>query len=86
MKLEAPMKGRIYHQDSREKGLSIYLTSNGTITFFVRKRVNGRDERIILGRFPEMSVENARKAALNAKADVARGVVLQSYTLYGLKC
>lgn len=51
----------------------LYVTSTGTITFFVRKRIHGKDERIILGNFPDMTVENARKEALKAKAEVADG-------------
>jgi integrase len=72
--LSIPSNGRAYIRDTREKGLSAYITKSGTITFFVRKRVHGRDERIILGRFPELSIEQARKAALKAKAEIAQGV------------
>ena len=71
--IKPPSKGRLYYRDIKEKGLSLYITSNGTVTYFVRKRVNGKDERIILGRFPEMTVEKARKGALVAKAEVAKG-------------
>lgn len=74
IKCKVPTKGRTYFHDTQEKGLSAYLTSNGIITFFVRKRVNGKDERIHLGHFPEMSIENARKQALTVKADVAKGI------------
>jgi integrase len=74
MKCKAPAKGRVYFHDSQEKGLSAYITAQGVITFFVRKRIAGRDERIHLGHFPELSIENARKKALAAKADVARGI------------
>ncbi|EKE09814.1 MAG: Integrase [uncultured bacterium] len=74
IKCEPPTKGRISFHDTQEKGLSAYITSNGVITFFVRKRINGRDERIHLGHFPELSIENARKKALAAKADVAKGI------------
>jgi integrase len=73
-KCPLPTKGRSYFQDTQEKGLSVSITSNGVITFFVRKRVNGKDERILLGHFPELSVENARKKALSVKADVAKGI------------
>ena len=72
--LPLPQRGRSYCQDSKEKGLALYITSNGVITFFVRKRVNGRDERIVLGRFPDLSIENARKQALKVKSDVALGI------------
>ena len=71
--LPAPKTGRDYFQDSKEKGLALYITSNGVITFFVRKRINGRDARIVLGRFPDLSVENARKQALTVKSEVAQG-------------
>ena len=74
LKCTPPPKGRIYFQDTQEKGLSVSMTSNGVITFFVRKRINGKDERIHLGNFPELSIENARKKALAAKADIARGI------------
>lgn len=73
-KCRPPTRGRTSFQDTQEKGLSAYITSNGVITFFVRKRINGRDERIHLGHYPELSIENARKKALAAKADVARGI------------
>lgn len=73
-KYKAPAKGRIYLQDTQEKGLSASITANGVITFFVRKRVNGKDERIHLGNFPVISVENARKKALSVKAEVAEGL------------
>jgi integrase len=74
IKYASPEKGRLYFHDTQEKGLSAYLTSNGVISFFIRKRIHGKDERIHLGHFPELSIENARKKALSAKADVARGI------------
>ena len=77
--LLAPEKGRVYYKDAKEKGLSLYITASGTITFFVRKRINGKDERIILGNFPTMNVIKARKEALNAKALAAKGESLNSH-------
>ena len=59
--------------DAKEKGLATYITAAGSITFYVRKRINGRDERVVIGRFPEISIENARKKALEIKAKVALG-------------
>jgi integrase len=74
LKCKPPTTGRVYLHDTQEKGLSAYITAQGIITFFVRKRVNGKDERIHLGHFPELSIENARKQALAVKADVAKGI------------
>lgn len=73
-KLSTPKTGLSYYKDSKEKGLSFYITSNGVITFFVRKRINGKDERIIIGNFPEISIENARKQALLIKSKIAQGI------------
>lgn len=65
---------RLVYHDTREKGLCLYVTSNGTKTFFIRKRVNGRDEKIVLGRFPDISIEQARKLAQVNKGEVAKGL------------
>lgn len=62
-KVPAPEKGMRTYKDSKQPGLSIYITSNGTKTFFVRKRIKGRDERVIIGKFPEVKIEQARSKA-----------------------
>jgi integrase len=74
LKLKPPRKGRIYLHDAQERGLSAYITERGVITFFVRKRISGKDQRIHLGHFPDLSIENARKKALAVKADIAKGI------------
>ena len=71
--LPIPKSGKVSYKDEKEKGLSLYITSTGIISFFVRKRIQGKDERIIIGSFPDMSVENARKHALKIKAQIAEG-------------
>ena len=71
--LEKPSKGRVYYKDTKEKGLSLYITNKGIISFFVRKNINGKDERVLIGRFPDISIENARKEALKIKSDIAQG-------------
>ncbi|MGB4190986.1 MAG: Arm DNA-binding domain-containing protein [Rickettsiales bacterium] len=54
-------KGKVIYKDTKEKGLSLYITSNGTVSFFIRKRINSRGERVILGHFPEMSIDKCKK-------------------------
>lgn len=71
--IAAPASGRIYVHDGSEKGLSVYVTTSGAVTFFVRKRINGRDERIVIGRFPDISIEQARQKAMEIKSQVALG-------------
>jgi len=49
------------------------VTPAGTKTFFLYKRIDGKPERLLLGRFPDISIENARKAAMAAKGEIAVG-------------
>lgn len=72
--LPIPLKGKFYYKDSKEKGLSLYVTSRGVKTFFVRKRVRGRDERLIIGSTELIPVEKARRMARIIKGQVAEGL------------
>jgi integrase len=69
-----PSKGRSYYHDEKEKGLSAYLTSNGVLTFYTRKRVSGRDVRMTIGVYPDVSIEQARRKSVELKGLVASGV------------
>jgi integrase len=71
--LKSPEKGFDTYSDTGEKGLKLYVTSKGVKTFFIRKMIEGKDERIIIGQFPALSVEDARKEALSIKALIAKG-------------
>lgn len=71
--LEVPQSGKVYYHDEKERGLSLYITSKGKITFFARKRVNSRDIRIVLGNFPDLTIEQARKKFHEARGLVAMG-------------
>ena len=73
-KLPTPKKGLLYCKDTKEKGLSLYITANRIITFFIRKRISGKDERVLIGNFPEITIENARKQARIIKVQLASGV------------
>lgn len=73
-KLEPPFKGFKTYKDTKETGLSLYITSKGTKTFFVRKWIDGKDERVIIGKFPDISIENARKMAQKLKGEIASGI------------
>jgi integrase len=61
--LPSPVRKTQTFKDSKTGTLSLYVTPGGVKTFFVRKRVKGRDERLIIGRFPDVSLEQARKKA-----------------------
>lgn len=72
-KLTPPDKGVSTYFDTGFKGLKLYVTPNGVKTFFIRKMVNGRDERFILGQYPDLSVQNARDKALITLSELANG-------------
>ncbi|TCS49755.1 site-specific recombinase XerD [Primorskyibacter sedentarius] len=74
LKAPSPAKGKKdYYYDEREKGLLMAVTSAGTKSFYLYKRIDGRPERLLLGRFPDISIENARKLAASAKGEIATG-------------
>jgi integrase len=58
--LNVPDKGFDVYQDMGDKRLRIYVTARGVKTFFIRKRVRGKDVRIILGNYPKLSIDSAR--------------------------
>ncbi|MDR0967228.1 MAG: integrase family protein [Rickettsiales bacterium] len=60
--LAMPESGFDVVQDITEPRLRLYITARGVKTFFTRKRVRGRDVRIIIGRWPDISIEYARAA------------------------
>lgn len=66
------------YYDEREQGLMLAVTAAGTKTFYLYKRIDGKPERLLLGRFPDISIENARKLAAQAKGEIATGKNPQS--------
>lgn len=60
--LPAPTHGFDVVQDISEPRLRMYITCRGIKTFFVRKRVHGKDKRILIGNYPTIDIEDARSA------------------------
>ncbi len=65
---------RFYFADSQEKGLGLYTTPTGTKSFYIRKRIKGRDERIIIGCAKILTVEKARAKARLIKEQISDGL------------
>lgn len=68
-----PIKGRNYYYDTKEDKLVLDVTAGGSKTFYVYQRINGKPERMKIGKFPVFSVENARKKAQSLKGAIANG-------------
>lgn len=64
---------RAYYYDTKMRGLGISITGNGVRSFIVYRKVNGKPERITLGRFPDLSIEQARRKAEAINATIAQG-------------
>jgi integrase len=74
-KLPSPTDGkRTYYYDTKLPGLGIMVFPTGTKTFFLYKRVDGKPDKIKLGRFPDMHPEQAFNAAYKLMNDISDGV------------
>lgn len=73
--LPTPETGkRAVYLDAKTTGLQIRVTDTGAKTFSVYRRIKGgRPERITLGRFPTMTIEQARKQAARINAEIEEG-------------
>lgn len=73
--LPAPEAGkRDTYLDSKTPGLQLRVTETGAKTFSVYRRIKGgQPERVTLGKFPAMTIEQARKQAAIINASIADG-------------
>jgi len=60
--------------DGMEKGLHLLMQPNGTRTFRLKIQIDGKDRRITLGSYPDMSLAEAREAAGQNKRQVKQGI------------
>lgn len=72
--LPTPPKGKqSYYYDTKMRALAVRVTSNGIRSFVVYRRINGTPERVTLGRFPDLSIEQAWRKAEAINAAIAQG-------------
>ncbi|MDR1255338.1 MAG: site-specific integrase [Puniceicoccales bacterium] len=71
--LKASQKGITRVYDIKEKGLGLYITATGHKSFFIKRRINSQQKIITIGRFPDMTIELARKEAQKIKLQIAVG-------------
>ncbi|HVV69575.1 MAG TPA: tyrosine-type recombinase/integrase [Gammaproteobacteria bacterium] len=64
---------RSYYYDTKMRGLGISITSTGTKSFIIYRWVNSKPERVTLGRYPDLSIEQARRKAIEINAAIAKG-------------
>lgn len=68
-------KGGIYdtYYDTNEKGLALLVSNGGAKTFYLYKKLNGSPIRVKLGSFPDMTIEQARKRAVENRSKINLG-------------
>lgn len=65
---------RATFQDTRATGLQLRVTSSGVKTFSLLRRIKGgKLERLTLGRYPDMTIEQARKQAAQFNLEIESG-------------
>ena len=69
-----PASGQTFIRDASIKGFALRITAQGAKSFIVERRIDGQVKRITLGRFGELTVEQARKEALKVIGKIALGV------------
>jgi integrase len=72
-KLNAPVAGQTFTRDSELKGFAVRITTSGAKSFILEKRIDGKVKRLTLGRYPELTVEQARKEAHKLLGHIATG-------------
>jgi len=70
----APKGKRYFVNDSDVKGLVLMVTGTGSKSFYLRKNINKVKERILIGKFPDLPIEEARKIVMHKLSLIAQGV------------
>ena len=73
--IAAPEAGKraVYH-DAKTTGLQVRVSANGVKSFSLYRRVKGgQPERVTLGRFPDMTIEQARRLAAKVNLEIEEG-------------
>ena len=71
--LPTPATGRAWHYDTKAGGLCVCKTAAGSTSFYFYRRINGRPARLLLGKWPQLTVEQARTAAQAKMGQIAEG-------------
>jgi len=72
----APAGKRVVHWDTAKPSFGCRVTDRGVVSFFVIRRMHGKPQpvRVVLGRYPNISLAKARKLATAALGDLVSGV------------
>lgn len=73
--LQAPTdRDQAFYRDGQLKGFAVRVTASGVKSFIVEKLVNGKVRRMTIGRYGEITVEQARREAQKLLGKIATGI------------
>jgi integrase len=68
-----PAPERAYYTDAQIRALKLCVHPTGSKTFVLNRRIHGKPERLQIGRWPDLSVMDARKTAQRMLGEIAQG-------------
>lgn len=66
-------QAQAFYRDSAIPGFGLRVTDTGAKSFIIEKRINGKVKRMTLGRYGNLTVEQAKNEAMKLLGDVATG-------------
>ena len=72
--IKAPQEKRDLYKDIKEKGLLFIVSYGISKTFYLAITIGKKYPRIKIGRFPDMSITEAREKAAELKNKIALGI------------
>lgn len=67
-------KGQAFYRDDTLRGFALRVTKRGSKSFVVEKLINGKVKRLTVGRYGELTTEQARKEAQKIMGKIASGI------------
>ena len=72
-KLSVPENSPTFYRDDEIRGFGVKVFTSGVKTFFLEKKINGRSRRMSIGRYGELTVEQARREATKLAGQIVTG-------------
>ncbi|WP_375327170.1 tyrosine-type recombinase/integrase [Candidatus Tisiphia endosymbiont of Nemotelus uliginosus] len=73
-KIEPPKAKRNVYRDTKETGLILIVSYGGSKIFYLGRMIQKEYYRIKIGRFPDLSIVDARAKAAELKSQIAKGI------------
>jgi integrase len=61
-------------KDNKSRNLVLLITAKGTKTFYIIRKINNKTERIKIGRFPDVTIEQARRECAKLNQQIELGI------------